>query len=135
MGKIKLAVVDDYVILRKAIISELQKEPNFEITLEASNGKLFLNEVSSTAVDLVILDIQMPVMNGLETLAKLKKLHPEIKVIMYSSYADEQMTTQLFSLGADAVMSKTADFAFLVRSISEIFEGKTKLEEGIGVLS
>ncbi len=102
MRKIRVLVVDDSAILRKLITEALRTDPEIEVVGTASNGKEALRKVSLLRPDVITLDIEMPVMDGLSALEKLRQVYPQGKVIMFSSLTEKgaQETIKALSLGA-----------------------------------
>lgn len=99
---LRVLVVDDTIVYRKSVSDILQEIPGVEVAGVAHNGKIALEKIERLKPDLLTLDIEMPVMNGLEVLAELKKKHPKIGVIMLSTLTSEgsDMTMQALELGA-----------------------------------
>ena len=88
MTAIRILVVDDSVVIRKVLSDTLSKDPDLEVVATASDGRIALAKISQLHPDVVTLDIEMPVMNGLETLAELRKLYPKLPVIMFSTLTE-----------------------------------------------
>ncbi len=103
MDKIKVLVVDDSVVIRKIVSESLAKDPALEVVGTASNGKIALQKVPLLKPDIITLDMEMPEMDGLETLDHLKKLHPEIPVIMFSTLTQKGASGTLDALSRGAV--------------------------------
>jgi len=85
MPPIRILVVDDSLVIRKVVSEALKSDPAFEVVGTAGDGRMALIRIPTLQPDLVILDVTMPVMGGLETLAVLKKDYPELRVIMFST--------------------------------------------------
>ena len=86
MQKIRLAVVDDHEKFRKAITRLIHFESDMEVVLQAENGEHLLELLKIKAVDLILMDIRMPKMDGFIASEKVKKLYPNIKIIAFSQY-------------------------------------------------
>jgi two-component system nitrate/nitrite response regulator NarL len=82
MKKIRIAVVDDHSLFRRGLVSLLSDMPEFNVVTEAGNGQDALHVIKETNPDIVLLDVNMPIMNGLEALTSLRQANPEIKVLM-----------------------------------------------------
>ena len=106
--KIRVLLVDDSIVDRRILTAELNSTASIEVVATASNGVLALEELARTAVDLVVLDIEMPVMDGLATLSVLKAKHPSVAVIMYSGLNehDARRGLEAMSLGAVDLVHK-----------------------------
>lgn len=114
MGKkeakvIKLALVDDQVMFRRGLAMLLRDMPDVQVLFECDNGEELLTGLGGNAVDIVLLDLEMPVMDGTETLRRIRSEHPEVKVIVLSMHADERRIVQLMELGANGYVPKTAE--------------------------
>lgn len=108
MPRPRLLVVDDSVVVRKFVSDLLAAEPTFEVVGTAANGKIALAKVEQLRPDLLVLDVEMPVMDGLETLRALKRLTPAPRVVMFSSHTQSQARTTIeaLMLGAEACVAK-----------------------------
>src|SRR4051812_12915842 len=97
---IRIAIAEDHALLRGAYRAILAERDDLCLVLEAENGKELLDGLSHTAVDVVLLDLEMPVMNGKEAFQLIRKQHPQVKVIIISSFYDEQYILHYFKQGA-----------------------------------
>lgn len=108
LQEIRIAIVDDHDMLRDAIRLALQTIDSFQIEILARHGQDLIEQMEKKEIDLVILDIQMPVMNGMQTLNYLKTCHSDLKVIMLSSLAEEGIIAKYKQLGADGYVVKSS---------------------------
>ena len=108
MGKIRVLVVDDSVVVRKLLTSVLAEDPRIEIAGIAADGRIALDKVRQVSPDVLVLDIEMPVMDGLETLSALRKTHPSLPVIMFSTLTERgaAMTLAALARGATDYVTK-----------------------------
>lgn len=120
MKKIKLAVAEDHKRFRETLSNCLSEIETFEIVVEADNGLELLDKLNNNSVDIVILDLRMPVLNGIETLKRLKVEFPAIKVIMFSSITDPTVLIELGHLGANSFVCKYEDVSILIQAIVEV---------------
>jgi two-component system chemotaxis response regulator CheB len=102
MPKIRILVVDDAAVVRRMVSEELSKDPALEVVGTAANGKIALARLPQVNPDLVILDIEMPEMDGLETLRELRKTYRRLPVIMFSSRTERGATATLDALAMGA---------------------------------
>src|SRR5579863_731973 len=111
MTAIRILVVDDSVVIRKVLSDTLSKDPDLEVVATASDGRIALAKISQLHPDVVTLDVEMPVMNGLETLAELRKLYPKLPVIMFSTLTERgaSATLDALSLGASDYATKPSN--------------------------
>lgn len=106
---IRLALADDQILFRKGLAMLLQDMADAEVVLECANGAELLTALAHTPVDIVLLDLQMPVLDGIATTKRIKQDFPEVKVIILSTHDEEAMIAQLMELGANGYMLKTAE--------------------------
>jgi len=108
MAPIRILVVDDSVVIRRLLSDTLSGDPALEVVGTASDGRIALAKISLLKPDLITLDIEMPVMDGLETLAAVRKLYPKLPVIMFSTLTERgaAATFDALSLGASDYSTK-----------------------------
>lgn len=109
MDKIRLAIVDDHKLLREGIKASLLSKLDIEIVFEAENGEEFLDNLLYNVIDVVLLDIKMPKMDGIEVLTTVKKLNAEIKVIILTMFDTESYVLKLMDLKANGYLLKNSD--------------------------
>jgi two-component system chemotaxis response regulator CheB len=124
MAKIRVLVVDDAVVLRRLITGELSSDPDLEVIGTAANGRIALAKLAQVSPDVVILDVEMPEMDGLATLAELRKTYPQLPVIMFSALTERgaEATLDALSLGASSYFTKPANTGSLDASLQIIRE-------------
>src|SRR5713226_2962945 len=108
MPKTRILVVDDAVVFRRALTDELSADPALEVVGTAANGRIALARMPQVAPDIVILDVEMPEMDGLTTLAELRKMYPRLPVIMFSALTERgaAATLDALALGATDYFTK-----------------------------
>jgi two-component system chemotaxis response regulator CheB len=121
---ISVLVVDDSVVVRRLITDALADDPDIRVVGTAPNGRVALSKLDQLAPDLVTLDMEMPVMDGLETLREVRKLRPRLPVIMFSTLTAAGATATLDALAAGASdyvtkPSNTGSIAESIRSVRE----------------
>jgi two-component system chemotaxis response regulator CheB len=111
MPKIRVLVVDDAVVFRRLVSDELSKDPALEVAGTAANGRIALAKLPQVNPDLVILDVEMPEMDGLATLRELRKTYPRLPVIMFSALTERgaEATLDALALGATDYFTKPAN--------------------------
>jgi two-component system, NarL family, nitrate/nitrite response regulator NarL len=122
--KIKLFLVDDHKIFVRGVASLLSTEKNLEIIGFASSGQETLNFIQDHEPDLIITDIQMPGMDGIELTLKIKENYPHIKVIGLSMLDKPEIIKELIAAGADGYLLKDIEKSELCLAINEVYNGK-----------
>jgi len=122
MIKRTIAIADDHNLFRKGLISLLKKYKEIDVICEAPNGKALLDCIKQKRPEVVLLNVQMPVMNGIETLGFIRKKYPDIKVIILSGRKEEKFIYQLMELGAHAFVNKDSEMEGVVDAIHAVME-------------
>ena len=115
-------IVDDNPAVRKALRELFMREEDFDVCGEAENGQEAIEKAQHLYPDLIVTDLSMPVMNGLEEARLLKKLMPAVPVIIYSAHADLFVEKEARSVGASAVMSKSEAVTVLIRKARSLLD-------------
>ena len=123
MNKIKIMIVDDHALMREGLTKILEMEDNLEVVIRAANGNEAIDYIEKNSVDIVLLDINMPNMNGIETLKKMKQMQPEIKIIMLTVYDTREYLIETLNLGANGYMLKDAETDSLIKAIETVYNG------------
>jgi DNA-binding NarL/FixJ family response regulator len=121
---IRVIIADDHVLYRAGVKNALSSKKDIKVIAEADNGMHLLNMVKMIEADVVLLDIQMPIMDGIATLPELKKICPNIKVIMLTMVDDNSMITKLMELGANSYLTKTSDSEIIYEAIKTCFNSE-----------
>ena len=124
MKKLKIYLVDDHSLFREGLKFLLS---NFELVgeiREAENGEQFISELKKSCVDIALLDIEMPVMNGIEATRQALQICPEIKIIGLSMYSEESYYSSMIDAGASGFLLKNSNFSEVKKAISDVVEGK-----------
>jgi len=124
MSKINIYLVDDHDLFREGIRFLFKDRPEINEIYEAPNGIEFLNELDNKDVDIVLLDIEMPGINGIDTCRKALEKKPGLKIIALSMYGDENFYSDMIDAGAHGFLLKNSKFETLMRAIQEVYEGK-----------
>jgi len=107
-------IADDNIVVRRALRQVFQYESDFEVCGEAGNGREAIERAEQCKPDLVVMDLSMPVMNGLDAARAIKRVLPEVPVIMFSNYSDKFSEEEARSAGISAIVSKTESVSVLV---------------------
>ena len=117
---IKIALADDHVLVRAGLAQIINKHDNLEVRVEASNGKLLLDALKDEKIDVVLLDIDMPVMDGKATLDHLQRDFPEVKVIMLSVHQHDSFIVHMMEAGANGYLPKESEPDEVIKAIREV---------------
>ncbi|WP_420582780.1 response regulator [Reichenbachiella sp.] len=123
MDTIKVILADDHVIVRNGIKILLESEGEVEVIAEASNGQEAIEKVKQLKPDILISDIRMPIMNGLEATAELKNVSPETKTLILSMHDDEEYIIKSVECGASGYLLKDTTKEEFVKALKSILEG------------
>lgn len=124
---VRILLADDHAILRTGLRLMLSSVPNLEVVGEATNGKEALSKADELTPDLVIMDITMPEMNGIEATQELKRHHPKTKVLMLTMHENEELLFRTVQAGGSGyVLKKSADNE-LLDAIYQVMRGETFL--------
>jgi DNA-binding NarL/FixJ family response regulator len=119
---IKVIICDDHVLYRAGVKTALSAKKDIKIVAEADNGMHLLNLLKMIPpVDVVLLDIQMPIMDGIATLPELKKAYPGMKIIMLTMMNDDSMIVKLMEIGANSYLTKTSDSEIIYEAIKTCY--------------
>jgi len=127
MEKIKIILVDDHTIVRQGISQALQLEKNFEVIGEADSGRFAVQLILKYCPDIVIMDVSMPDLNGIETTKQILAGNSNIKVIALSMHSAKVYVMGMLNAGASAYLLKTCSFKELGHAINIVLSGKTYL--------
>jgi DNA-binding NarL/FixJ family response regulator len=114
---IKILVVDDHPLVRRAVTARLKIEPHFDVIAEAENGVEAVHKASELKPDVVVLDIIMPLLNGLEAARQIRNQHPEVAIVILSSYAGRSFIEEAKKIGVRAFVPKSHADEALVEAI------------------
>ncbi|WP_130735942.1 response regulator transcription factor [Flavobacterium sp. J27] len=120
---IKIAIVDDHQIVREGLKNLLEVSKDFQVITQAANGLEFLKILATDAIhpDVVLLDLQMPTMDGYETSIKLKEKYSQIKIIILSQRETKESIKKVFLAGANGYLTKDTDFTSLHLAINRVY--------------
>ena len=118
---IKVAIADDHALFRTGVKTSLSIRKDIQMIAEAENGMQLLNLLKHMAPDVILLDISMPIMDGFATLPEIKKLHPDVKVIMLSMHNDHSIITRMMEVGANSYLTKDSDSETIYQAIKTCY--------------
>jgi DNA-binding NarL/FixJ family response regulator len=123
MKKIGVLLVDDHTVVRQGLRALLQSEEDIEVLGEAENGRQAVMMARQTPPDVVVMDVAMPLLNGLEATRQILKSVPVSKILVLSSYADDECVQQLMQAGASGYLIKQTAANDLLKAIREVQRG------------
>jgi DNA-binding NarL/FixJ family response regulator len=129
--KITIYLVDDHNLFREGLRLLLSKVPFVGTIHEASDGQEFIDNLMQVKPDIVLIDIEMPVLNGIKATQKAMELIPELKIIALSMYADESYYTYMIEAGAKGFLLKNSSFEQVQRAITDVYEGNSYFSQEI----
>ena len=131
MNQLNLLLVDDHGIFRQGLRSLLEREPDLRVAAEAEDGRQAIAAVSNGPIDLAILDISMPGLNGIEAARKLLAINSEIRIIGLSMHTDRRFVSEMLKAGAVGFVSKDSAFEELVQAIRTVLNGDIYLSPAV----
>ena len=129
--KIKVHVADDHMILIEGIIAMLNTDKNIEVVGYSLTGKQVIEWFKTNKADILVLDINMPELDGIEVLKKFDKKKKHQKIIMLSSYDDAKLVKELTTFGADGFISKASAGEHIIKAIKSVNEGVSYFSDDI----
>jgi two-component system response regulator NreC len=127
MKKVRLLIADDHKIFRQGIIKLLEEEPDLQVVGEAADGREVVKKATELKPDVILMDIAMANLNGLEATKQIKKVLPESKIIMLTMHKNEEYVLQSFQAGASGYILKEGAVEELVSAIRSIHADKSFL--------
>ena len=128
---ITIFLADDHTIVRQGLAKLLEAEPNLRVIGEAQNGREAVKKVQVLRPDFVIMDIAMPLLNGIEATRQIKKFSPQTKIIILSMHSHDRYISELISIGASGYLLKDSTGGEIVKAISAAMKGDVYLSPSI----
>ena len=131
MAKFRIIIVDDHEVVRLGLKSLLERHPQFDIVGEASTAREALEQVNRQRPNIVLMDIRLPGMSGIEACEEITKNYPDTKVIMLTSYAEDEMLFSAIRAGASGYVLKQIGGEDLVKAIESVGRGEAMLDSAV----
>ena len=131
MVKQRILLVDDHEVVRLGLKALLERHPYFEVIIEASTAREAIEQVSITQPDVVVMDIRLPGSSGIEACEEITRRYPNTKVIMLTSYAEDEMLFSAIRAGASGYVLKQIDSKDLVRALEAVGRGEALLDPAV----
>ena len=128
---ITVFLADDHTIVRQGLAKLLEGEPDLQVIGEAENGREAVAKVEKLKPDIVLMDIAMPMLNGIEATRQIRKICPQTKVIILSMHSHDRYISELFSLGASGYLLKSSTGTDIIDAIHAAQKGSTYLSPSI----
>jgi two-component system response regulator NreC len=125
MKKLRILLADDHVVMRTGLRALLERQPNLEVVGETENGRETIERAASLSPDVVVMDVGMPVLNGIEATKTIVTEHPCIAVIILSMHADESYVMRALKAGARGYLLKDSAPADLLGAIQAVSQNKS----------
>ena len=130
-SKIRLGIIDDHAVVINGLKTMLGAEPNLEIGYTTQQPSELLEQLPALSLDVILMDIQMPEINGIDLCKQVVRTHPATKVIAFSSFDDSNYVKQIFRGGARGYLLKNADKQTIVKAIKAVAAGEEFMDETI----
>lgn len=129
--KNRIIIVDDHEVVRLGLKSLLDQFSQYEVVSEAKNAKEAISQVETFQPDIVLMDIRLPGKSGIEACEEIKNSFPEVKVIMLTSYAEDEMLFSAIKSGASGYILKQIDSEGLIKSLDAVARGEASLDPAV----
>ncbi|MFT3737992.1 MAG: response regulator transcription factor [Breznakibacter sp.] len=129
--KAKVVIVDDHKVLRSGLALLLNQSPHFQVVAEASNGWEFVNLLSSIVPDVVLMDINMPVMDGIEATRQALKKIPDLKILVLSMHDEEEYYNTMINAGVKGFVLKETDHMELEQAILSVLNDRPYFSQAL----
>jgi two-component system nitrate/nitrite response regulator NarL len=127
VAAVRLLIVDNHTLFRQGLVSLLQSEPGYEVIGEASSGEEALHLVPELGPDVVLMDVKMPGIGGVEATRQLMEANPEVRVLMLTVSEEEEILFAAIQAGARGYILKNADASELLEAIRRVYAGEAML--------
>lgn len=128
---INVLIAEDQAIVRNGLKMIIEQDKEIKVVAEAADGKVVLELVKSHHVDLILMDVRMPVMDGLEATKRIRAEYPSIKILILTTFNDEEYAIKAFREGANGFLLKSADGESLINSIKSCLAGGMSIHDDV----
>jgi len=131
MNRIRLAIIDDHAVVLDGLKTMLNTFDRLEVVYTTQNGHSLLEYFKSDTPDVLLMDIQMPDINGIDLCKQISKQHPSVKVIAFTSFDDSNYVKQIFRSGAKGYLLKNSDKQTIVKAVETVMQDEEYMDETI----
>ena len=131
MSKIRLAIVDDHAVVLDGLKTMLNSFENLEVVYTTQSGQTLLDHFQSDTPDVLLMDIQMPDINGIDLCKQITRQYPSVKVIAFTSFDDSNYVKQIFRSGAKGYLLKNSDKQTIVKAVETVMQNEEYMDEAI----
>lgn len=129
---VKLIVADDHTLLREALCNKLDSKHDLEVIVQADDGRQAIELCQKHVPELIIMDVSMPDLNGVEATKRIHDNNPNIKIIALSMHSEQKFVTDMLKAGASGYLNKACRFEELLEAINVVISGEIYLDRSIG---
>jgi len=129
--EITILLADDHTVVRQGLARLLEAESGFKVIGQAENGREAVSMVAEYNPDIILMDISMPLLNGIEAARQIKKMAPEAKIIILSMHSHDRYISELFCTGISGYLLKSASSKDIINAIHEVVKGGTYISPSI----
>jgi two-component system, NarL family, response regulator NreC len=129
--KIQILLADDHIIIRDGIRALLEKHSDFEVVAVANDGRETLEMIQKFDIDVVVMDISMPNMTGIEAAQQIKLIAPKVKVLALSVHTDNELVSRMIEAGASGYLPKSCEIDELIEAIQTVMHNRTYLSPSV----
>src|SRR5699024_7381968 len=127
----RILLVEDQAIVRQGLKIILEQDEKIKVTHEAANGKEAIEIVQKNKIDLIMMDVRMPIMNGIEATGLIRKQYPDIKILILTTFNDDEYAYQALKEGASAFLLKTSEPGKLIEAVHSAMKGGLTLHDEV----
>ena len=131
MAKVRIMIVDDHEVVRSGLKAILEPKGDFDVVGEAASGEEAIAQVAAHRPGVVLMDVRMEEMRGIEACRAIKSAHPEVNVLMLTSYSEEEAVTAAIMAGASAYLLKNVGRSELIKAIRGVAAGQNQLDPAV----
>jgi DNA-binding NarL/FixJ family response regulator len=125
MARLRILLADDHTVVRQGLRKVLEERPDWEVVAEAGDGREAVRQAEAAKPDVAIIDVAMPLLNGIETTRQIARRVPTTRILVLSMYADEAYVTQILQAGATGYLLKDSADVDLIHAVAAVAEGKS----------